>query len=71
MKTAEDLLGDLSGFRNFRKDASDLLEELVNWRQDTFDEWSRDIQAQIDDPNAPIRLAFSPVLLLYFLLCQI
>ena len=55
MKTAEDLLGDLSGFRNFRKDASDLLEELISCRQDSFDDWSRDIQGQIDDPNAPIR----------------
>lgn len=54
LKTAEALLGDLSGFRSFRKDASDLLDELVNWRQDTFDEWSRDVQAQMEDERNTI-----------------
>ena len=53
-KTAEVLLGDLSGFRNFRKDAAELSEELRNWRQDTFDEWSRDVQAQMEEENNTI-----------------
>ncbi len=55
MKSAEDLVGDLGGFRKFRKDASELLEELRNWRQDQFDEWSRDIQSQMEDPRAQLR----------------
>jgi hypothetical protein len=47
-------LGDLPGFKGFRKDANDLLEELSNWRQDTFDEWSRDVQSQMEDQNNAI-----------------
>ena len=28
---------------------------MVNWRQESFDEWSRDIQALIDDTKKPLR----------------
>ncbi len=56
LKTAGVLLGDLNGFRNLRKDATDLQDELRNWRQDQFDEWSRDVQAQIDDSSQPLSL---------------
>lgn len=55
LKTAEELLGDLSGFKNFRKDANDVLEELQAWRQDQYDDWAREIQEQIDDPKAQLR----------------
>ena len=55
LKTAEELLGDLSGFNRFRKEATDVQEELQNWRQDQFDDWTRDIQGQIDDPSARLR----------------
>ena len=55
LKTAEELLGDLSGFSRFRKEATDVQEELQNWRQDQFDDWTRDIQSQIDDPSAQLR----------------
>lgn len=52
---AEALLGDLNGFKNFRREAYDLLEELRVWRRDQFDEWSRDIQALIEDTRQPLR----------------
>lgn len=52
---AEALLGDLSRFSTFKRDLFDLLEELQNWRQDQFDEWARDMQAQIDDASNPLR----------------
>ena len=56
MATAsEALLGDLSGYRNFRRDAHDLLDELQNWRREQFDDWSRDMTQQIDDPDKPLR----------------
>ena len=55
MKTATELLSDLSGFRNFRKEAESLKEEFQNWRQEQFDDWSRDVQEQIDDPKQPLR----------------
>lgn len=52
---AEALLGDLSGFEKFSKDAVDLKDELQNFRRDQFDEWSREIQALIDDHKQPLR----------------
>ena len=55
LKVAEALLGDLSGFRNLRRDATELAEELQTWRQEQFDEWARDMQEQIDDPNQQLR----------------
>ena len=55
IRTAEDLLGDLSGFRGLQRDASDLHEELRTWRQDQYDEWTRDMQAHIEDPNGQLR----------------
>ncbi|XP_022324921.2 cytoplasmic dynein 2 heavy chain 1-like isoform X2 [Crassostrea virginica] len=56
IKTAETLLGDLSGFSKFRKDAQDLLDELGQWRQEQFDDWSRDIMDRITDPKEPLCL---------------
>lgn len=55
IKTAESLLGDLSGFRNFKREAVELQEEMLSWVQDTFDEWSRDIQSDIEDPHQSLR----------------
>ena len=52
---AEVLLGDLSGFDKFRKDASDLKDELQNYRREQFDEWSREIQSLIEDHKQPLR----------------
>lgn len=55
LKIGGDLLGDLHGYKAFRQDATELLDELRSWQQDAFAEWSRDILSQIDDPNAPLR----------------
>lgn len=54
IKTAETLLGDLSGFSKFRKDAQELLDELRQWRQEQFDDWTRDITDRISDPKEPL-----------------
>ncbi|XP_033632471.1 cytoplasmic dynein 2 heavy chain 1-like isoform X2 [Asterias rubens] len=56
---AEALLNDLSGFNHFRRSAADLVDELRNWRQDQFDSWSREIQADIEDPHKPLSLQMS------------
>lgn len=55
MKTAETLLGDLAGYKKFYKDGHDLLEELRTWRNESFDDWSRDILDQINDTRNPLR----------------
>ncbi len=54
--TAESFLGDLTGFRNYRREATELKEQMLTWVQDTFDDWSREMQSMIDDPNANLRL---------------
>ncbi|XP_025088458.1 cytoplasmic dynein 2 heavy chain 1-like isoform X3 [Pomacea canaliculata] len=56
LMTAETLLGDLNGFEKFGKDTRELKEELQNWRREQFDEWSREMQALIDDPKQPLSL---------------
>ncbi|XP_052794024.1 cytoplasmic dynein 2 heavy chain 1-like isoform X3 [Mya arenaria] len=56
LKTAESLLSDLSGFARFRKEASEMHDEMVNWRSEAFDEWSRDILALIEDTKKPLSL---------------
>ncbi|KAH3831149.1 hypothetical protein DPMN_104411, partial [Dreissena polymorpha] len=56
LKTSESLLSDLSGFQKFRKEATELRDEMVNWRQETFDEWCREVQALIDDHKKPLSL---------------
>ncbi|XP_071126281.1 cytoplasmic dynein 2 heavy chain 1-like isoform X2 [Mytilus edulis] len=59
MKTAETLLGDLAGYKKFYKDGHDLLEELRTWRNESFDDWSRDILDQINDTRNPLSLETS------------
>lgn len=54
IKTAETLLGDLSGFSKFRTEAQNLLDELRQWRQEQFDDWTRDITDRISDPKEPL-----------------
>ncbi|XP_076467409.1 LOW QUALITY PROTEIN: cytoplasmic dynein 2 heavy chain 1-like [Babylonia areolata] len=56
MVIAEALLGDLSGFEKFQRDAADLKEELQNYRREQFDEWSREIQSLIEDHKQPLSL---------------
>ena len=55
MKLGSDILGDLHSYKRFQQEAAELLDELRTWQQDAFAEWSRDILAQIDDPNTPLR----------------
>lgn len=55
LKLGSDILGDLQSYKRFHQEASELLDELRAWQQDAFAEWSRDVLAQIDDPNAPLR----------------
>jgi dynein heavy chain 2 len=55
MKTAETLLGDLAGYKKFYKDGHELLEELRTWRNESFDDWSRDMLDQINDTKNPLR----------------
>ncbi|XP_022103094.1 cytoplasmic dynein 2 heavy chain 1-like isoform X1 [Acanthaster planci] len=56
---AEALLKDLSGFSRFRRSAGDLVDELRNWRQEQFDNWSREMLAAIEDPKKPLSLQMS------------
>ncbi|KAK3100036.1 hypothetical protein FSP39_013759 [Pinctada imbricata] len=56
IKIAESLLGDLSGFTKFRKDAQEFMDELVSWRTEQFDDWSRDMLDRISDPRQPLCL---------------
>lgn len=51
-KIAEALLSDLSGFRNFRRTADELLEQLRVYEQEQFDDWSRDIQSGLSNPKS-------------------
>lgn len=55
-KLGTDLLSDLQKYKDFQKDAGDFLDELHNWQSEAFADWSRDVLAQIDDPNHPLRL---------------
>ena len=55
VKLGSDILGDLHSYKRFEQEAAALLDEQRAWQQDAFAEWSRDIIAQIDDPNTPLR----------------
>ena len=59
MKLGRDLLSDLHKYKDFQRDASDLIDELRSWQSEAFADWSRDVQAQIDDPNTPLRYTIS------------
>ncbi|KAJ6633478.1 hypothetical protein lerEdw1_014502, partial [Lerista edwardsae] len=63
VKIAEALLSDLSGFRNFRRTADELLEQLKVYEQEQFDDWSRDIQSGLSNPKSGLCIqASSPVM---------
>ncbi|RDD40688.1 Cytoplasmic dynein 2 heavy chain 1 [Trichoplax sp. H2] len=57
--TAEVLLGDLDGFKQFRKDITDLLEELQGYRNDLFDNWSHSMISALSDPKQSLSLQTS------------
>lgn len=56
MNIAEDLLGDLAGFRGFRKEASELAEDLDSYCRDQFENWSSEMLLAIEDPGQPLGL---------------
>lgn len=58
LKTAETLLGDLSGFSSFKKQASELYDELKSYQKEQFDSWSHEMQSSIDDPNGSLRYLY-------------
>ena len=55
LNTAESLLGDLSGFKGFKREASDLAEELQSYCKDQFESWVSEMMTAIDDPKQPLR----------------
>uniref|UniRef100_A0A8D0H431 Cytoplasmic dynein 2 heavy chain 1 n=1 Tax=Sphenodon punctatus TaxID=8508 RepID=A0A8D0H431_SPHPU len=59
IKIAEALLSDLSGFRTFLRSAGVLFEQFKVYEQEQFDDWSRDIQSGLSNPNIQ---ASSPVM---------
>ena len=53
------LLGDLAGFQTFRREATELREELRDYQREQFDGWSRHVLAAVDHPTEPLRWAKS------------
>ncbi|KAM7436007.1 Cytoplasmic dynein 2 heavy chain 1 [Porites harrisoni] len=59
LNTAESLLGDLSGFKGFKREASDLAEELQSYCKDQFESWVSEMMTAIDDAKQPLSLQTS------------
>ncbi|KAF2973673.1 hypothetical protein EK904_004515 [Melospiza melodia maxima] len=59
IKLAEALLSDLPGFQTFHQSANSFLEQLKVYEQEQFDDWSRNIQSELSNPNIQ---ANSPVM---------
>ena len=55
LSTAESLLGDLSGFEGFQREANEVKEELRDYQREQFDAWCRDILASVSHPTEPLR----------------
>lgn len=55
LSTAESLLGDLSGFKGFKREATELSEELGSYCKDQFESWVSEMMTAIDDPKQPLR----------------
>lgn len=55
LKTAESLLGDLTGFQSFKKQAADLHEELKLYQSEQFESWSSEMQDAIGRPHDSLR----------------
>ena len=55
LSTAESLLGDLAGFKGFKREASELIEELGSYCKDQFENWVSEMMTAIDDPKQPLR----------------
>lgn len=59
LSTAESLLGDLTGYKQFQREATELKDELSDYQRDQFDSWSRQMIASIDSRTDPINLETS------------
>lgn len=55
LSTAETLLGNLSGFEGFQREANEVKDELKDYQRDQFDGWSRDILASISHATESLR----------------
>ncbi|XP_068004360.1 cytoplasmic dynein 2 heavy chain 1 [Melanerpes formicivorus] len=63
IKLAEALLSDLAGFQTFHRSADSFLEQLKAYEQEQFDDWSRNIQAELSNPKSGLCIqANSPVM---------
>ena len=60
--TAEALLGELAGFPSFRREASELRDELRDYQREQVNSWSRQVLAAIDHPSKPLRLVCDEML---------
>lgn len=56
LRTAEELLVDLPGFKSFRHDTLELHDELDAYERDQFDNWCHATLAAIDSKREPLGL---------------
>lgn len=45
----------MSGFKGFKREASELAEELQSYCKDQFESWVSEMMTAIDDPKQPLR----------------
>ncbi|NXI65822.1 DYHC2 protein, partial [Anseranas semipalmata] len=63
IKLAEALLSDLSGFQTFHRSGDSVLDQLKVYKQEQFDDWSRNIQSELSNPKSGLCIqANSPVM---------
>lgn len=55
LSTAETLLGNLSGFEPFQREASEVREELKDYQREQFDSWSKEILSAITRTTDSLR----------------
>ena len=48
-------MGDLAGFKGFKREASELIEDLGSYCKDQFESWVSEMMTAIDDPKQPLR----------------
>ncbi|XP_066286377.1 cytoplasmic dynein 2 heavy chain 1-like isoform X1 [Branchiostoma lanceolatum] len=59
LNVAEALLGDLSGFRPYQRQAAEVQEEMQTYCREQFDGWAQDTQSALEDPHQPLSLQIS------------
>ena len=59
LSIAENLLGELNGYRPFYREAVELKDELHDYQREQFDGWSRQTVAAIDSKNNSLSLETS------------